>query len=704
MAEIINFDTFGVDDDGEDRETATIIDLDTFQLFEKPVPKPVVAEPVQAIPFEGGEASGMTRAPDVDEDEGAFGRNVKQGMINIGGGVLRTIGELRSAFGDEDADKFLQDLEISQNMEQNKTAQISEGEPIKSFLGEVVGETAGFPVGGGGATLAPRLVSGALASATSGGLSAAGRGEDASGVAIEAGIGAVLDPIVQGVGALKKGYQARRQAAELGGVTPEVDAISTAAANLEEATEAQIQTGIRTLPAQKTLDPFLLESQSFIGQNPEVSTKAFNVLKQQNREAATAVSRLLDMIAVPTAPSSAPGQARTAAGNIVSAAVLSRAEASSPIYKQAFRRQRQGKNPLINTSKIELKAEKMAAQFDETGQVSTNIRTILGKIQRAKGDLSKLHNAKLEIDQIIDGRGDNSIGNTTKRFLSGLQKDLVADMSAQSPSYRAARDEFRKNSPLVDEVRAGVFGRIADVQDKDLKRVSGVIFDASESNPEVTINAIRSLKNIEGGGDIAAGLLRTEIEKRLGRMKSELSELSSTGGRKVENVPANLLNTLFGNSKQKSMLMGALKELSPQAAANASWLEKSLISASSGRPGGSQTGIREVITNQLRGVSLGVRSFFRQPIDTVVGIGEEASFSRKAAALGEALYNPEWAPDMARIRKINSNSPEAASRFESLLNKIWENSLKADEISGVTRRAATVAPRAALNDEDEENN
>jgi len=700
MPEIINFESFDIEDDGEERETATIIDLDTFELSEEPAFKKPVPVEAESAPVEGGDASGFTRAPDVDKDEGAFGRNVKQGMINIGGGVLRTVGEIRAALGDEDADKFLKELEISQNMEQNKTAQISEGEPIKSFLGEVVGETIALPVGGGGATLVPKLLSGAAASATSGGLSAAGRNEDASGVALEAGLGAVLDPVIQGVGALKKGIQTRRQAGQLGGVNPEAEAISTAAENLEEAAEAQIQTGIRTLPAQKTLDPFQLESQSFIGQNPEVSTKAFNVLKQQNREAATAVSGLLDIIAAPTAPSTAPGKARTAAGNIISSAKLIRAESSSPIYKQAFRRQRQGKNPLINTSKLQLKIEKMSTQFDAEGEISKNLNIVLGKISRADGDLSKLHNGKMEIDQMIESRPDTPVGSITKRYLADVQRDLVEELTAQSPSYRAARDEFRKNSPLVDEVRAGVFGRIADVQDKDLKRVSGIIFDASESNPEITINAIRTLKGVEGGSEIAAGLLRTEIEKRLGRMKSELSDLSTTGGRKVENVPANLLNTLFGNAKERRMLMGGLKELNPKAAANAAWLEKSLTSASSGRPGGSQTGIRNVITGQLRGVSLGIRNFFRQPIDTLVGIGEEAEFSRKASALGEALYNPDWAPDMARIRKLNPNSPNAQSQFEKLLTKI----VNADEASGITRRAATVAPRAALNDEEQENN
>lgn len=665
-------------------------------------------------PETGPGLSDPQRVPDVTED-GAFSRNVEQGLLNIGGGILRGIGEIRKLAGDEEADKFLQDLAVSQSIERQKTKQISADQPIKSFAGEVLGETIGFPLGGGGSSLLARLLSGAAASGAAGGLSAAGRGEKGTDVAIEAGIGAVLAPVLEGATALSRARRTSRQADELVGVAAETEGIQTAAANVQEAIQAQAETGIRTLPAQKTLDPFQLESQAFIGQNPEASSRAFNVLRQQNREAAQAVDGLLSVIASPKSPATSPAAARTAAGNIVNAQKLMRSEAASPIYKQAFRRQRQGfsseavagetfrqqvrgKNPLIDTDSLQLKAQKMAEQFDPSGQVSKNINTFLEKVSNAGGDLAKLHNAKLEIDQIIEARGENSIGNTTKRFLTGLQKDLVDQMTEQSPSYRAARDEFRRLSPLVDEVRGGVFGRIADLDDKDLKRASAVIFDATESNPEITRNAIRALKNVEGGDEIASGLLRTEIEKRLGRMKSELGELSETGGRKLENVPANLLNNFFGNAKQKRMLMGALAELNPKAAENAKWLEKSLIRASSGRPGGSQTGIRAVITEKLRGVSLGIRSFFKKPIETLAGIGEEAAFSRKAAAMGEALYNPDWAPDMAKIRKLNPNSPKAQSEFEKLLTKI----VNTNEATRTSTQAATAASRVAIREEEED--
>ena len=207
MAELINLETFDIEDDGEEKETVSIIDLDTFEITEQAAPvfrEPVIAQTEPTQVAEQQDISGFQPVAYVDPDEGAFGSNVEQGLLNIGCGILRGFGELRSSLGDEGADKFLQDLEISQNIERQKTAQISEGEPIKSFAGEILGEVLGFPLGGGGASLGAKLLSGAATSAAGGGLSAAGRGESGADVAIEAGMGAVLDAVLQGVGGVSK--------------------------------------------------------------------------------------------------------------------------------------------------------------------------------------------------------------------------------------------------------------------------------------------------------------------------------------------------------------------------------------------------------------------------------------------------------------------------------------------------------------------
>jgi len=637
----------------------------------------------------------FTQAPPAEGQP--FIRSTQQGLLNIGGGILRGIGELADVAGVENARDFLNELAISQNIEQRETDIITEGAPVQRFAGEVIGETLGVPVGAFGKQLLTRLFSAAGLGAAAGGLSAAGRGESGAAIAAEAGLGATLSPFAEGASVALRSRAAARRATQAGDVDTAADVVGEAAEQIERAQLSQAETGVRLLPAQQTLDPFQLEKQAFLGQNPEVSKKAFNVLKEQNREAARAVSSMLDLIADPVDISTAPARIRREAGNIINTAKLIRAEKASPIYRQAFE---QGGN--VNLGPVNDLIDSIVAGLPENGGVIKNTvlkakRLLRGKASVAEDgtktfdtpSLQQLHGAKLEIDEIINTRGTRPIGATTKRFLTQIEKELVSEMRRASPLYGDAMDEFRRLSPAVDDLSDGVFGRLQSLKDTDLKRASGILFDAAETNPAVLRNALKSLKGIEGGDEIARGLIRTELEKRLGRIKVDLTEVAETGGRRVENIPQLLLNNFFGNAQQKKLLLTGLSELSPGALKNARWLEDVLNRAAAGRPGGSQTGIRAVITQQLRGATLAIRDFFKAPIDTLAGIGEQAQFSRKVRAVGEALYNPDWKPDMDKIRKLNPNSPEARSRFENLLITI----VNKNEELGISTQAAGIAAR-----------
>lgn len=623
-------------------------------------------------------------------EESGFGRGVEQGLLNIGGGILRGIGEIRAQLGDEGADQFLADLMQSQSLERTQTEEETADSPISSFAGEVTGEILGFPFGGAGGSLPTRLLSAAAAGGAGGALSAGGRGESGVDIAKEAAISGAIAPAAEGVSALLGARQAARQADVVGGVGADREAIESAAKSVATGQRAAQETGIGLLPAQKTLDPFQAEVQSFLGQNPEVSRKAFDTLKTQNREASEAVGSLLDAIALPSSPATAPGRARRAATNIIDGVSAIRAEKASPIYKEAF-----AEGADVDLLPVNNVIDDIISTLPEEG--SAIKRKVLRAQRLISGDpnLKQLHSAKLEIDEMLNAKGEGAVGSTTRRHLTEIQDTLVNEMNIASSLYDQAREEFKRLSPAVDEIRDGVFGRIEALQDKDLKRVSSIIFDPTESNPEIATNAIKSLKNVEGGDEIVGGLIRTEIEKRLGRMRVDLAEAADTGGRKLENLPQQLLNNVYGNAKQRKMLFSALKEVNPKAANNAKWLEEGLTRASVGRPGGSQTGVRNLITQQIRGASLAVRDFFRKPIESAVGLGEEAHFNSKVRALGDALYNPDWSPDMDKIRKLDPNSQKAASKFENLLNQIE----RANSATGVSSQAAAATARTELNEE-----
>jgi len=598
-----------------------------------------------------------------------FVESTAQGMMNVGGGFLRAYGELSKALGKDGAEQFVQELLTSQSMEQEETNQVTEGHPVQKFGGEVFGETVALPYGGGGAGVLRRVAESAAMGALGGGLSAGGRGEDASGVTGEALLGGAAGPFFEGVSALNKGRRLRKEADQLQGASADKESISTAADNVQEAQTAIEETGTKLLPAQQTLDPYQLETQAFIGQNPEVSRKAFDVLKQQNREAAEAVGKLLHMIAPPELVGSAGASVRKASEKIIKSAEDVRARKVEPDYTRAW-----AETPPMAAKDTTALIDEILKDLPDKGEMKSAVLHAKGLIGNGEVPLRKLHHAKIEIDQMLAGGRENGVGKTTGMYLEQIRKSLLAEMDNASPAYKQARDKFSAASPKVDALKDGVFGRLANLNDTQLKQASGILFDAAETNPEVMTNALKALKGVRGGHEVIRGLLRTELEKRLGRMRVDLDSVIETGGRKLENVPALLLSNLFGNAKQKKLLMTALEELGPDAAKNARWLETTLSRASSGRPGGSQTGIRQVITDNLRGSEVWIRSLFKNPINTIADIGADASFSARVSAIGDALYNPDWSPDMKRIRGLSSE--KANTEFGKLLGVIVESNEK----------------------------
>ena len=647
-----------------------------------------------------------------------FVEATSQGALNIGGGIATIAGRLVDTLGVEGVNKFLVDLEVSQNIEGQETDQVAKDAAVQKFAGEVLGETLSFPIGGGSGGTLIRALKGLVAGGLPGFLSATGRNEEPVDVAIETAFGAGTGALTEAAMAARAASRARADAAATGADDVTREGIEDAAGNVVEAQKAAAVTGIRTLPAQQTLDPFQLETQAFIDQNPEVSKKAFNVLRTQNAEAATAVGNLLNIIASPRAAETAGARSRDAATNIIDSAVLARRIKTSPSFREAI---------MVGA---DVDIAPVFAIFDEAlkdappkGKLAGRLRSARAALEHGKTDavkgtildangnplggtpggtnkptLAQLQKSKFELDELLEDKGETALGKNSYGVVNEAKIKLNQLMEDSSPLYRDAMDEFRSLSPAIEDLLDGNIGRLADLKSKDLKNASKIIFDAAETNPAIMMSTIATLRGVRGGNEILNGLVRNELERRLGKMKVDLADTAATGGRKLENSPQNLLNNFFGNASQKKILFAALKELSPTAAKNAKWLEISLNRASAGRPGGSQTGIRTEISRRLRGVSVALRNFIRSPIEATVGLGEEAMFSRKVEAIGDALYDPDWMPDMKKIRNLDPNSREAQSQFSALLDKIT-----AVNAAGRTgSQLIATGTRGALSDEETE--
>ena len=414
--------------------------------------------------------------------------------------------------------------------------------------------------------------------------------------------------------------------------------------------------------AQQTLNPSDLDIQSFLPSLPPASVKARERLSTQNTQVLGAVDSVLNKIANPESIGDAAGQVRTTAQKSVAAIKSIRSEAASPIYKQAARRQRQGKLGLIDTSALETKINSMIDQFDPDGEISKNLTMASKKIKGAKGDLQKLHNAKMEIDQTINAFASNSVGNTTKRFLSDVQRDLTDNLTTQSPSYRAAKAEFERLSPAVEKIQDSPIGQISNLTDVELKSVSTKIFDPQQTNPKVILDSKKAITDIDPSAWQA--ITRAEIERRMGRIRADIAKDGSVSS--VENIPSQLFNSIYGNKKSRDVLYAALDG---DTKANMKYLETVLKRATAGRPGGSQTGSRNVIQSSLRGgVTQSIRDWIKGPINQAASIGEEVAYNSRVKALAEVMFDPTWKADMKKLKSLPSRSDAARNAMDRLLN------------------------------------
>jgi hypothetical protein len=463
----------------------------------------------------------------------------------------------------------------------------------------------------------------------------------------------VAAPLGQVVGEKVLGPLAGRvsTALQTRGRTAAAEEVADVAASSAAGREASEATGIRLFQGQQTTIPAQLEKQSFLSQLPAGARKASNELRAQNAEAGAAVDDLLGLIAADDAVTTGASRFRSAAQASVESVKRARSEAASPIYKQAFRRQRQGKNPLINTDALKTKISSMAKQFDPAGQIAQNLNKSLNKITTAGGELQKLHLAKIELNQTIDSFGEGAVGNTTKRFLSDVVRDLTDDLAKQSPSYRAARSEFIRLSPEVERVTESIIGKIAKTDDTQLKNISRRIFDPAEAN----IKTVLAAKKVIESSDPEAWnlLLRSEVERRIGSVKADLVG----AGLSQENIPGQLSRAIFGNKKQRDILFNSADQGVRQ---NLSYLETALKRASLGRGAGSQTAGREEIKKELRGgFAAALRDLFSKPMSTVVGAGEDAAFDRRVRILTESMFDPQWRPQVKALRAAPPKSSKA---------------------------------------------
>lgn len=490
--------------------------------------------------------------------------------------------------------------------------------------------------------------------------------QDQMGGEIDVGEIATATGLGAGAEAVMPLVNVARQKSLSGEIKQSLEAAEDVAGPVQAGREAAEATGIDLFPAQLTTVPAQLEKQSFVAQLPAGTHRATEALSKQNVQAADAVDNVLKLIAPDESVEIGAKRIRSVSVRAVNAAKDAREELASPFYKKAFK-----ENPEIDLSPVRVNTEEILARFPESGEVAKTVRKAQELINESS-TLEQLHGAKVEIDQMINKVGEGALGNETKANLMKMKYSLLDQLDKGSALYTEARQKFIAASPRVNQIEESIIGKVADLDDTQLKYASKRIFDPAETNSEVISNAKKAITAVDPNAWNM--ILRSELERRLGSIKSTMEAGS------IENIPDQLFRAVFGNARQRKVLYTAAD---PETKKTLNFLETALNRARLGRRGGSQTATRGEIVKELqRGVGgffEGVRNLFSRPAETLTGIGRAAEFDKNVRVLTNALFDPQWKAQVKKLRKLNPNTPASARAMTQLLDDVLAASVVSQE-------------------------
>jgi len=233
------------------------------------------------------------------------------------------------------------------------------------------------------------------------------------------------------------------------------------------------------------------------------------------------------------------------------AAVTVRQNKAGPLYRKAFTE----KPDVDISSVIGIIDKRLATAKGKIRDGLLNAKKLLMKPDLEEGaevldtSLKGLHDAKMELDDLIAGGKETGLGNTARRNYRDIKNQLLKVMDEASPDYAKARRIFSSESDVVGQVttKKGVIGKLAKLEGDDVEKAAKMILSPTASSPQIVARA----KNViikQGGKEAWDHLIRVHLKQRF-------REVVKTG---TTNIGGQLRKRLFGDIGQREILQTAM--------------------------------------------------------------------------------------------------------------------------------------------------
>jgi hypothetical protein len=410
--------------------------------------------------------------------------------------------------------------------------------PGATLTGEIIGDIGiGAPFGAGGAKLATKLPKISAYAAKNpylkniiggliggGGFGAAQHVTDeesrAMNGALGAGLGAglgVISPAISatasgigkgvkaGINSIKKSYQSiqRSRGSEehiikelLENYTPQE--ITKALENHGKAKRI----GVKLTPAEASGNKIGAKFEGKLGISPEGERKLYEHKKNQKLSEEDAISDLLKTINKST--ESGNERVRSAAQSAIRKKELALQERARPYYKAA-------ESQKIEPAKLQ--------ELTNNGIIEKELKSIIKdpkyRTEVEGHDINSikvLDAVKKKIDGLMEA-AKRSGNNNDARLYKNAKDSLVEAMDKVSVDYKKARSIYAEDSPTIDLLRKREVGKIAKLNDIQLKQASKVIFDPAQTDSKV-LNKLRDEISKEDP-DAWSRIVRSAMENKI---------------------------------------------------------------------------------------------------------------------------------------------------------------------------------------------
>lgn len=374
--------------------------------------------------------------------------------------------------------------------------------------------------------------------------------------------------------------------------------------------------GVNITPGEASGSPILAEWESKLGTSLRGQKELLKYKRGRQAKEKDAVNKLLERVS----PSKkiASEDFRKTAQDIISKKKEARKQKAEPFYKASESKEISPNtlNSLLKNKTIEksfnkvLKDEDYAAALE--GFKPTTIKTL---------DLVKKHMGD-RIAKNLRGGNKHRAG-----LITDAQKSLVSAMDKKSKEYQKARSIFSQESPKVEKLENSVIGKIAKLDDTQLKTLGAKIFNPKETD----ISVLRNVRDevTKENPDVWKNFVKNEMERRIATKGVEKT------GAHGSNFYTNVLEdpelfkqfkeSLKGDRKAQQNLIDMRKVFKDLA-------NKRTFKGSYGK---GETGMLDKRNTADKGISLATKLFGgkydKAAIEIITG-GEWDSYLRKAAS------------------------------------------------------------------------